>query len=63
MPEFPEVRVRTEEFSAKEYGSIVLAVEACKEAGGGRVIVEPGLWQTGPLHLGSNMCLYLEAGA
>ena len=63
MPEFPETIVREKKFSAKEYGTIQAAVEACKRDGGGTVTVEPGRWQTGPLHLGSNMCLYLEENA
>ncbi len=39
------------------------AVEACAEAGGGRVIVPPGIWLTGPIELKSNINFHLERGA
>lgn len=63
MPDFPEVSIGEQIFSAKEYSTISGAVEACKKAGGGTVVVEAGIWHTGPLHLGSHMCLHLEEGA
>ncbi|MHC4622114.1 MAG: glycoside hydrolase family 28 protein, partial [Planctomycetota bacterium] len=39
------------------------AVAACNEAGGGKVIVPPGTWLAGPIHLRSNVNLHLESGA
>lgn len=39
------------------------AIEACAKAGGGRVIIPPGLWLTGPLQLTSRLELHAEAGA
>ena len=39
------------------------AIEACVKAGGGRVIVPPGRWLTGAIHLKSNVNLHLRAGA
>jgi polygalacturonase len=39
------------------------AIEACGAAGGGRVVVPSGRFQTGPIHLRSNINLYLERGA
>jgi len=39
------------------------AIEACHAAGGGRVVVPPGEWLTGAIHLKSNVNLYLSAGA
>lgn len=39
------------------------AIEACAKAGGGRVTVPAGEWLTGPIHLKSNVCLYLSEGA
>jgi polygalacturonase len=39
------------------------AVEACNAAGGGRVTVRGGTFLTGPIHLLSNVNLYVEAGA
>ena len=39
------------------------AVAACHESGGGRVVVPAGTWFTGPVHLKSNVNLFLEEGA
>jgi len=39
------------------------AVEACHAAGGGRVVVPPGVWQTGAIHLKSNVNLHVSEGA
>lgn len=39
------------------------AIEACHNAGGGRVVVPSGEWITGPIHLKSNVNLHLEEGA
>ena len=39
------------------------AVEACHNAGGGRVTVPAGAWLTGPIHLKSNVDLHLERDA
>jgi polygalacturonase len=38
-------------------------IQACAEAGGGKVVVPPGLWLTGPIQLQSNINLHLERGA
>jgi polygalacturonase len=35
-------------------------VDSCAAAGGGRVVVAPGTWKTGPIHLRSNVELHLE---
>jgi hypothetical protein len=35
------------------------AIDACHQAGGGRVVVPAGEWLTGPIHLKSNVNLYL----
>jgi polygalacturonase len=40
-----------------------LAVEACAVAGGGRVLVPPGAFLTGPIHLRSNVNLHVAEGA
>lgn len=61
-------------FSIKNFGAVEggeklctsafnAAVEACAQAGGGTVCVPAGSYLTGPIHMGSNMTLYLEAGA
>ena len=39
------------------------AVAACAQAGGGRVVVPPGEFLTGPIHLKSRVNLHLDAGA
>jgi polygalacturonase len=39
------------------------AIEACAKAGGGRVVVPPGVWLTGPIRLASRIDLHLEQGA
>ncbi len=39
------------------------AIETCHQAGGGRVVVPPGRWQTGAIHLKSNVNLHLAKGA
>jgi polygalacturonase len=39
------------------------AVQACSDAGGGRVVVPPGMYLTGAIHLKSNVCLHIEKDA
>ncbi|WP_051882101.1 glycoside hydrolase family 28 protein [Parvularcula oceani] len=39
------------------------AIEQCAEDGGGRVLVPPGRYRTGAIHLRSNVELHLERGA
>lgn len=39
------------------------AIDAMADRGGGRVIVPPGLWKTGPIQLRSNIDLHVEPGA
>jgi polygalacturonase len=39
------------------------AIEACHRAGGGRVVVPPGVFLTGPIHLKSNVNVYVSEGA
>ena len=43
--------------------SIERAIFACSEAGGGRVIIPPGWYLTGAIHLKSGVELHLEPGA
>lgn len=43
--------------------AIAQAIAACHEAGGGRVVVPSGKWQTGKIHLKSRVNLHLEDGA
>jgi len=44
-------------------GAFRQAIEACHEAGGGRVVVPSGTFLTGPIHLLSNVNLHLASGA
>ena len=39
------------------------AIEACNKAKGGRVVVPPGVWLTGAIHLKSNVNLHVSEGA
>ena len=43
--------------------AITGAVAACHAAGGGRVVVPPGVWLTGAVHLKGNVNLHLAEGA
>jgi len=68
-PRFPD-----REFDLFDYGGVAdgrtlntqafaKAIAACNKAGGGRVIVPPGRWLTGAIHLQSNVNLHLEDGS
>jgi len=61
-------------FDVREYGAagngstldtpaINKAIEACSAAGGGQVLLPPGKYLSGTVHLKSNVTLFLEAGA
>ncbi len=43
--------------------AIKAAIETCSKAGGGRVVVPPGKYFTGPVYLKSNVNLHLQKGA
>ena len=66
---FPERDFNIVDFGAKadtmtvNTEAIAAAIEACNAAGGGRVVVPPGVWITGPVHLKSNVNLHLEEGS
>ena len=56
------------DFGAKADGSLCTkafakAMEACEQAGGGRVVVPAGKWFSGAIHLRSNCDLHLSEGA
>src|SRR5690606_15344941 len=66
IPEFPDTN-----FSIMDYGAVADgitdntqaikdAIQACVEAGGGKVIIPAGKFLTGPIHLKSNVNLHLE---
>jgi polygalacturonase len=48
---------------AKCTEAFVKAIAACCDAGGGRVVVPEGIWLTGPIHLRSNVHLFVARGA
>ena len=68
-PKFPTHDFPITEFGAKPDGktdctqAIRKAIDACHKAGGGRVVVPAGEFLTGPIHLQSNVELYLARGA
>ncbi len=68
-PVFPERVVNIRNFGAvgdgktKNTEAFAKAIENCVGAGGGRVLVPEGKWYTGPIHLKSNIELYLAEGA
>src|SRR5207249_4702374 len=43
--------------------AIAAAIEACADAGGGRALIPPGQWLSGPIHLKSNIDHHLARGA
>jgi polygalacturonase len=47
----------------KNTTTIARAIESCAKSGGGRVLIPPGIWLTGPIELKSNIDLHLAAGA
>ncbi len=68
-PSFPEQKIFIADFGAVGDGrtdcsdAFRLAIQACHAAGGGRVVVAPGVYLTGPLHLLSRVNLHVEKGA
>ncbi len=66
-PTFPDRNFVISEYGATQgedsTTAIRAAIEACHEAGGGRVVVPAGRWLTGALFLRSNVNLHLEVGA
>ena len=68
-PVFPEQRFDISAFGAKGDGitlntaAINIAIDRCAEAGGGRVVVPPGRFLTGAIHLKSNVDLHVGEGA
>ncbi|GHT22015.1 hypothetical protein AGMMS4957_11700 [Bacteroidia bacterium] len=64
MPEIKLFSYPNRDFLISDYnGDINAAITACNSAGGGRVIVPAGEWQTGAIHLKSNVNLHLQENA
>ncbi|WP_323845744.1 glycoside hydrolase family 28 protein [Microbulbifer magnicolonia] len=68
-PQIPAREFNLKIFGASGDGSgddsraFAAAVEACREAGGGRIVVPQGKYRSGPIHLVSNTELHLQEGA
>ena len=50
-------------WNSKDYETVQTAVNACGEAGGGKVVIPAGEWHTKAIHLRSNVELHLEENA
>lgn len=50
-------------FIGEEKDTIQKAVNACRDLGGGTVVITAGEWITGPIHLYDNIHIHFEAGA
>lgn len=68
-PSIPDRSFSIADFGAVEGGAtkntaaFAAAFAACSAAGGGKVIVPPGKWLTGPIHFKSNINLFLSEDA
>lgn len=68
-PKFPHKNFDIIKYGAKGDGisdctkAFKKAIEACNQAGGGKVLVPEGVFLTGPIHLKSNVNLHLSAKA
>lgn len=69
LPTFPKRKFNITSYGATGHGrklntnAIQEAIDACSRAGGGSVIVPPGLWLTGPIELKSHINFHLSRGA
>ena len=74
MPALKQPQFNDKTFTITDYGAvgdgqtlntdaIRKAINACSTAGGGTVIIPPGLWLTGPIELKSNVNLHARRGA
>jgi hypothetical protein len=74
MPDLQRPRFPDASFDVRSFGAVAdgttknteafrKAIAAAATAGGGRVVVPPGRWLTGPIHLQSHIDLEVQAGA
>ena len=69
VPQFASRDFDIREYGAKPGGqfdcsqAIAKAIKSCNEAGGGRVVIDGGVFLTGPIHLLSNVELHVAEGA
>jgi polygalacturonase len=68
-PNIPRNSVNLKDFGAVNGGSVLNtkafadAIDAVSKKGGGKIIIPPGIWLTGPIILRSNIELHAETGA
>src|SRR5687767_4760801 len=68
-PTFPDKNFNITDYGAKGdsvtdcTAAFAKAITACNAAGGGKVIFPEGIFSTGPIHLKSNVNLYISRGA
>ncbi|GGA67942.1 glycoside hydrolase [Flavobacterium palustre] len=68
-PKIPNYAVNIKDFGAVNGGYVLNtkafadAIDAVSQKGGGKVIIPPGIWLTGPIILKSNLELHAERGA
>jgi polygalacturonase len=68
-PTFPDKQFIITDYSAVPGDSVINtkafadAIRDCRNAGGGKVVVPPGKWNSGPIHLAPNVNLHLQAGS
>ncbi|WP_348799835.1 glycoside hydrolase family 28 protein [Flavobacterium adhaerens] len=68
-PKIPNNSVNIVDFGAISGGTVLCtdaftkAIEAVSKKGGGKVIIPPGIWLTGPIILKSNLELHAQSGA
>ncbi|MBU1101859.1 MAG: GDSL family lipase [Bacteroidetes bacterium] len=69
LPQFPDKDFNVVDFGAVGDGitlnseAFSKAIDACTNAGGGRVVVPMGMWLTGPITLQDNVNLFVDKGA
>jgi polygalacturonase len=74
IPKIPAPQIPDRSFNVTDFGAvadgktlntsaIAAAIDACKKAGGGRVIIPAGTFLTGPIDLANNLELHLKEGA
>lgn len=69
LPNIPRRRVLLTDYGAVGDGiamntaAFAAAIDACAQAGGGQVVIPPGIWLTGPIVLRSRIELHAQKGA
>ncbi len=74
LPPFSRPQIPDRTFNIKDYGAVEggveknteairKTIEAAARAGGGRVVIPPGKWLTGAIHLDNNIDLHIAKGA